>query len=181
MSVLVGWQLLYRDMAQKVRNKQTEMDLDDLRVSVHTLAASTGTGLIIATVAGLVYLLQRDEQTRRMVFGSQGMLYLIVGAIGLIGQGMGWWRQWKIQQFSVVGLTFCSVGAGLALFAVSMIRECVRVRAIDLTSVAQRHTEAAAVGGFGVFVIAAVVVVLMMTWCIRLVQNGLVESADHEH
>ena len=68
----------------------------------------------------------------------------------------------------------------MTLLGVSVIREAIRISAVDFASMYPRHAEAANVGGFGVFVVAAVAVTFLIAWCVRLVRTGMHDAGkDH--
>ncbi len=164
MTVIVGWQLRYR---------QTSLEQGLAVVGTRSLARMSVGGIAIALVAGTAYILQCDAPSRSLVFGGIALPYVLLTAVGAMAQLIGWSLQWRSGRLSGIGLTASTAGASLSLLSVSVIREVLRVRAIDLASLSQRHADAATVGGFGVFLVAAVIVTLLIAWCVRLVQTGM--------
>jgi len=174
MSAIVGWQLFYLQRRfERQQFSENAGPVADTRGSVPTLARLTGGGLVVALLAGIAYLAQCDAQSRSIVFGSLILPYILLAIVGTVVLGIGWTRQWRSRQFSFVGMMTVTTGVALNLIAAAVIREGLRLRAIDIGTLAQKHADAATVGGFGVFVVAAIIVSVLIAWCIRLVQTGL--------
>ena len=68
----------------------------------------------------------------------------------------------------------------MALSGVSVIREAIRISAVDFASLYPRHVEAANVGGFGVFVVATVAVTFVIALCVRLVKTGMRDAGSDQ-
>jgi hypothetical protein len=162
MSVIAGWQLLPRQSLASEPIFEAEVGM---------LARLSVGGLAVALLAGIVYIAQADSAVRTLLSGYSFLPYVIGTFAGLILQGIGWGLQWRSKRLHVVGLSSASVGCVISLLATSAIREGVRVQTVDLASIVQRHAAAAQVGGFAVFVIAAIVVGILIGWCIRMVQE----------
>lgn len=170
MSVIVGWQLFYRQGLLEKAPTKNETLLADVRLSVRTTAELTGGGMIVAFLAGIICFAQTDASSRSILFGRLISPYLLVTLVGIVLQGIGWRLQWRTGRFHFVGLVCASVGTAFGLLGVSVVREGLRLRSVDLVSLAQRHADAATVGGFWVFVVAAVLVSVLIAWCVRVVQ-----------
>lgn len=174
MSMFVGWQLLYRQNWNQRNATPDPVVIAETRSAVRTLANLTALGLVVAFIAAATYLMTRDEGTQRVLFGPMFVTYLWLSVISLIWQWAGWYSQWRSARFRAGGLFLVTVSTVVGLLSVSVVREGLRIRAIDLASLAQWHLAAASVAGFGVFVVCAVAVSLTIVWCVRLVQQGLV-------
>ena len=164
MSVIAGWQLFYT---------QKTTSVDEGSVAPRHLATMAMVGLMIALISGVFYVATGDEPARTLVSGYAFSPYAILTVIGISLQFIGWSRQWRSKSLSSAGLTNSACGAVLTLFSLSVVREGIRISAIDLAAVSPQHAEAARVGGFGVFVVAAIVVSLLVFWCIRIVRTGI--------
>ena len=173
MSVIVSWQLFHFQRFHEPISENEEHAENTYNL-VRTMAEITGAGIGVALLAGLGYITQCDEQSRGIVFGPLILPYVFVTVAGIIGQGIGWSLQWRASTFTTVGLAIASFGTVLSLLGVTMIREGLRLRAIDLKILSQRHAEAAMVGGFGVFLVSATIVLLVIAWCVRIVRRGIV-------
>lgn len=164
MSAMTGWQLFAR---------QTLVSHPLIETEARTLGGLAVGGMAVASLAVVISLVQSEPAARSLLTGGRFLPYLMVAAAGLVLQGIGWGILWSLTKFSAVGLSIVSVGCGLSLLGTSVMREGLRVHAIDLTSLAERHAQAATVGGFWVFVVAVAVVVCMIGWCVRMVQRGI--------
>jgi len=172
MSVIVGWQLISRKQAAVLADdsKSTNELTDE---SASHLPLLSWSGLAVALLSSLAYLVQLDGVTRGIVFGWSFLPYVLLLVAGAAMQGYGWYQQWTVKMLTIRGLVLASAGCALTLLSVAVLREAIRMRAIDLTEMATRHADATKVGGFGVFLVAAIVVSGVIGWCIRLVQSGL--------
>ena len=54
----------------------------------------------------------------------------------------------------------------------AVVREAIRLGAIDVASLFERHADAAQVGGFTVFLVFFVVNTVLISWCILLVKRN---------
>jgi hypothetical protein len=172
MAVIVGWQLRYQE------RRQTGNVLGN---STRPLAALSLGGLGVAVTAATVSVLQTDGPTRQMLFGNLALPYVLLTVLGVAVQATAWIIHWRSERLIDGWLAAASVGAAFSLLGVSVIREVARIRDVDFTSLFPRHAEAAAISGFSVFLISAVIVLLLMAWCVRLVRRGLVTATVHEH
>jgi len=167
LSVILGWQLLYRQSVS-----QADANAAGQTGDPRTLAGMAISGLSIAAVAGLVYILFVEASAKGLVFGKLGRFYLLGCASGIGLQCCCWIPAWRRDHLQVRGLSLATAGSLLALSSTAVLREGVRISAIDLSSLAPLHAEAAKVGGFGVFLVVSVLVGLLIAWCIHLVRTG---------
>lgn len=174
MAASVGWQIWRQEELIDQNPEREPESYGEFSSSVRTLVRLAGGGLSVASLAGVVTLMQCDVASRSLIFGTLGLPYLLLIILGLIAQGIGWAQQWRAQQFSKLGMWLASTGCLASLLGVSVIREGLRLGTVEIVSLAPRHAEASTVGGFGVFLVATVFVVAMIVWCIRTVQRGLV-------
>jgi hypothetical protein len=163
MSVIAGWQRIFRQYADEHQVVQTE---------TRSLALMSISGNLVALLAGAIYLWPSDAASRSLLFGNLTLPYLAATIAGLVAQGFSWAMQWQSHRLKARLLWISTVGAIVSLLGVSVLREGIRLRAIDVSSLTQRHNNAAEVGGITVFLIAAVIVSLLIGWCIRMVQTG---------
>ena len=169
LSVILGWQLLYRQsVSQADANAATQTG------APRTLAGMAMGGLGAATVAGLVYILFVEASAKGLVFGNLGRIYLLGCALGIGLQCCCWIPAWRRDRLQVRGLSIATAGSLLTLVSTAVVREGVRISAIDLSSLAPLHAVAAKVGGFGVFLVASVVVSMLIALCIHLVRTGMI-------
>lgn len=171
MSVIAGWQLKYRENRRKDRDEQS---------SNPTLSALSMGGLLIAVVASLISVFLTDGPTRQLLFGNLALPFVVLMVVGAVLQLVAWIVQWRLDQLNGWWLTIASLGAFFCLLSVSVIREVFRMKAINLESLTQSHAAAARIGGFPVFVIAAVIVSLLIVWCVKLVRDGTASPPSGE-
>ena len=165
MTVIVGWQLRYQELRQPGQV---------IFNSTRPLAALSLGGLGVAVTAATASVLQTDGPTRQLLFGNLALPYVLLTVLGVAVQMTAWIIHWRSERLIAGRLTAASVGAALSLLGVSVVREVPRIRDTDFSSLFHRHAEAAAIGGFSVFLISAVIVSLLMAWCVWLVRRGLV-------
>jgi hypothetical protein len=130
----------------------------------------------VAVTAATVSILQTDGPTRQMLFGNLALPYVLLTVLGVTVQVTAWIIHWRSERLIDGWLVAASVGAAFSLLGVSVVREVPRIRDVDFASLAHRHADAAAIGGFSVFLISAVIVSLLIAWCVRLVRRGLVQT-----
>ena len=167
LSAIAGWQLLYR---QKREDDQFDV------IETRTLALMSLTGLAVALVAGVAYLMDVDAASRRLVFGGFALPYFVLAIAGLILQITAWSLSHRAGRLDGRWLTTASLGAVFSLLGVSVIREALRIGVVDFASLVPRHAQAATVGGFAVFVISAVLASLLIAWSVWLVRRGVAQS-----
>ena len=174
MAATVGWQLWRQEELIDQNTEREPETYGEFTSSVRTLVRLAMGGLTVSLVAGAIVFAQCDDKTRGLIFGALGLPYLILTVIGVIAQGLGWFQQWRAQEFNGPGMWTVTVGCLLSLLGVSVMREGIRLGAIEIARLAPRHAEAFTEGGFGVFLTATVVVVAAIVWCVRTVQRGMI-------
>ena len=167
MAVIVGWQLRYQE------RRQTGTVVCN---STRPLAALSLGGLGVAVTAATVFIFQTDGPTRQMLFGNLALPYVLLTVFGVGVQMSTWIVHWRSERLIDGWLTAASLGAAFSLLGVAVVREVLRIRVVDFASLFPQHAEAAAIGGFSVFLISAVIVALLMAWCVRLVRHGIVQA-----
>lgn len=173
LSVILGWQLLYQQTARK-----EDSDLAGSTGQARILAGMSLWGLAVAVIAGLIYIVFLETSARSLVFGSLGRVYLLACAAGIALQIVCWIPAWRTNRLETKGLALATAGSLLTLVSAAVLREGVRISAIDVASLAHAHAEAAKVGGFGVFLIASLVVGLLIAWCVHLVRTGFQPDSE---
>lgn len=171
MAVIVGWQLRYQELQQPGKI---------ISNSTRPLAALSLGGLGVAVTAAIVSVLQTDGPTRQMLFGNLALPYVLLTVLGVTIQMTAWIIHWRSERLIDWWLAAASVGAALSLLGISVVREVPRIRDADFAGLAHQHADAAAIGGFSVFVISAVIVSALIAWCVRLVRRGLIQAESNE-
>ncbi len=171
MSAIVGWQLQYH---------QSPKPDGSSVAGPRSLAGMSICGLVTSLIAGTAYIAQSGAASRSLVFGTFSLPFVLLAISGAILQMIGWSLQWRSNRLEVFGLSIATTGALMALSGVSVIREAIRISAVDFASLYPRHVEAANVGGFGVFVVATVAVTFVIALCVRLVKTGMRDAGSDQ-
>lgn len=162
MAVIVGWQLVYRSKVTK-----------EPAIRPNELAMMVIGGLLVAAIASVLYFSQCDERVLAVLLGPAFRLWMVVLIVSVIAEAMGWVMQVRSGRLGGAGLILASVSTLLSLSAIAVVREGIRVSSIDLNRLAERHLAATTMGGFSVFVIAALIVGGLIVLCIRIVATGM--------
>lgn len=170
MATLIGWQVL--SGTQGALNREAEES------GVRKLAGLALAGLLISFVAGNAYFwLQRTsgidvQPTANLSGEALARPYSLLAVVGGVLQLLCW-RYWlRRGQFSKLSLVMASLGLAATLIGVTVVRESIRLRAIDITTLYAQHARAAQVGGWRVFVAFLVINAFLIAWCIRLVRSN---------
>lgn len=135
---------------------------------IHWLAIN---GLIAAAFLAIAYSCLLPDAARKSVWGSAGQVWMGVTAVGLGLQLAGWA---SLGGQAVAGrrvLTLISAGLVLTLAGTGCLREIVRVSQAEIVSVSSNCAEAAKIGGFGLFLAAAILNVVLVVVCLMITQR----------
>jgi len=171
MCVLAAWQLAYRKPA-------SEAEEDALALEPKRLAYIAATGLLLAVVFSLLYLMAMGVQARGAVLGPAGQIWIGVLGIGIVAQAAVWWVQRKEEDFRAIYLAIITVGSAMTLLATASLREVIRLSQVDLALLASHTSKASKVSGFVVFLIFAVINLGLIGLCIWLAKRGYVAAQD---
>ncbi|MCA9115653.1 MAG: hypothetical protein KDA79_11250 [Planctomycetaceae bacterium] len=162
MCVLAGWQLFKwpppADQESSVR-------------PADRLALLSCGGIVLAAGSAFWYFQQLPAPVQQHLTGSAGAgwLGLLIAGAGL--QLAGWLLQWRQHRLHATGLSLVTAGSFGSLLGIALLREIVRYSQIDLTLSREVLEVAARTGGFGVFLIFAVLNGLLIFYCVRLVTS----------
>jgi len=164
LATILGWQLHF-----------TQQDRSDDATSgdVRRLALMSIGGLSVAAIAALAYVFVLDETERGRVLGAFAVPYLVVAIGGVMGQIRLWVMLYRHSQLSAGWLSMVSLCCALTLVATSVLRESIRLSAIDVSQLYARHADAAEIEGLWLFLAFAVINAGLIAQCIRLVRRGL--------
>jgi hypothetical protein len=163
LATIVAWQL---------RRTQQDPDRDSTRGGRQLALMSVG-GLLLATIAGLCYLLVLDQAARNNVLGVFAGPYLVIASVGVIGQVGLWLWLFRRDQVTAPWLTVVSLACVLTLVGTSVLRESIRLSNVEVTQLYERHADAAAIGGLTLFVVFVVINSGLIATCIWLVRRSL--------
>jgi hypothetical protein len=132
-------------------------------------------GLALSAVCGGLYYLAMDDAARRHVTGALAGLYLGAAVLGLLLQAIAWMAQWlrlRLRpRLSAAWLGVASVGVLTTVIGATVVREAIRLSAIDIHALYERHARAATVGGMPIFLLFFAVNAALIAWCIALAQS----------
>ncbi len=160
MSVVAGWQLCLR------QPRADEKAAEAVETRRLVLLSICGAGL--AVVGGLGYVWQ-STTLAQVLRAPLTLAYSIAALLGVGLQGSAWLWQLRTVRLARRPLAIASLGAVLALIAVSVLREALRLTALDLEALYPQHAEAARIGGLTIFFLFAVVNLALIGVCVWLV------------
>ena len=163
MAVIAGWQLAAQSGSPSSQ---------PIAVEIRRLARFSLGGLALASAAATAYLLQSDQAVSLSTLRVFALPYVVAAVIGVLVQAAAWAMQWRLGMNRRL-LAMASFGYILALVGASVLRETVRLASVDIAELYQRNADAAAVGGFSVFLVFVVLNVAVITGCIWIVQKGI--------
>ena len=166
MAVIAAWQ---------IRGQLSNSEKEEVYPENATLAWCGLAGVVVAVISAFAYVASSDQLG--FVFGTLALPYACLAALGAIIQVAGW-ILWLRGRSSLTMLLTVSAGWLLSLLGVSAVRETLRLRVIDIEALAERHQQAAEVGGFGVFLVFAVINTLLIGTCVWLVRRRLNSTSD---
>jgi len=140
------------------------------------LAEAALLGLIASIGSSGWYFAAMEPSERAVLTGALAAPYLWMAIAGLVVQIIAWGVQWRRPSFGSSGLVLASAGWLATVLGVSVLREAVRLNALDPAKLESIHARAALSGGFVVFLIFAAVNLVLITWCVLLVRRGVREA-----
>jgi hypothetical protein len=159
LALFAAWQLR--------RNQETSS------ADVGRMVAMGAGGAIVSTCAAGLYWMLIQEEARALVSGAVGWPYLALAFGGVLIQLMGWLFVRRTGVLSNGALSICSVGLFCSLIGASVVREVLRLQAIEISSLYVRHAEASEIGGLSLFLIFAVINTAAIGYCVWLVRKEL--------
>jgi hypothetical protein len=153
MAAIAGWQVRGADMPQGERR----------RVALVGIAALAAGG-----VAAAWYAAVSSVDAAAAITSSLALPYSVVTGLGAVLMLAGWLRQLRAGEGELAGLVLTSAGAVFALFGSGVMRESIRLHAIDLTPLYPQHAGAASAGGGWLFALFLVVNGALIAFAIRI-------------
>jgi hypothetical protein len=161
MATLVSWQLY--------RQGQGQGQGDPKRTARLALG-----GLLAAGICAAWYLIPMAA----VVFGDAARVYAILALIGAATQALAWVKQYPMARFSGKWLTIASIGCAMMLLGATVVREAIRMDAIDIAALAPHHADAANRGGLFVFLTFFVINAVLVIWSMYLTRRTNDEPDD---
>ena len=163
MMTIVCWQL------RSAQRRGLKVSSSEVRVAcVWALA-----GLGLAAVFGTMQYLRLDPSMRGASGDRASVPYVVVALVGVVLQGIGWFRQWRGARLSRGCLLLASAGAMLSVLGICMVREADRFARIDVAALYEHHAAAAENGGRLLFLLFFAINAAIIAWCILAVRRDL--------
>jgi hypothetical protein len=99
--------------------------------------------------------------------------YAIIAVLGATMQGYGWWRMARRRELSAGRLGFVSSGVLLTVLGMSVVREGIRIHALDVAALYEYHAAATRIGGLPVFLFFFVINGLLIAWVLLSARRAL--------
>ena len=135
--------------------------------AVRRLALTATSGGLGVVACGGAYAATLPDETVRALTGPLGGPYLIAAVLGLAVQLAAWAWVAARDRFPLPVLLTATAGCLVSLVSATVLREVVRVAAVDIEALATLHEEAASIGGLPVFLLFAALNAVAIAWCIR--------------
>ncbi len=141
-----------------------------LIVGTRRTAAMAFGGLIAASGCALWYGSTLSVAQRGAVLGAGGP-WLALAIIGVCVQLYLWWGQYRSAELCPRHLTALTIATVLTVIGVAVVREAIRLEAVDLAVLAEQHRQSTQVGGLATFALFLVLNTAVIVYCIRLVNH----------
>lgn len=137
------------------------------------LAVMALAGLGGAATCAALYAATLPEATRAAVTGACGGGWLVVAIAGGVVQASVWLVAAVRDRLGMAAATMATLGWAAWLAGVLVVREVVRLAAVDVEQLADLHAQAATVGGLPVFLASAVITFTAIGWWIAKVRQEI--------
>ncbi len=168
LALVLGWQTRW------IRG-ESQIDGDE---TVRLLTGLGLAGLALTTISGVWYATTLPGDVRGKLLGGLAGPYLGLAAAGLVIQAAAWWLVWRRQSLSRGLLWFLTAGWLCGLVGGTVVRECRRLVALDLSPLEKLHAEAAQVGGLVAFLVFFAINAGLITYSVILVRRLPSDSGD---
>ncbi len=135
-------------------------------------------GIALAAPAAGLNVLLLDAPTRNAVLARPIIPYLIAAVAGILFQLAAWRLILRKPMFFRSHLILAGFGLLLTLLGVTVCREAIRLRAIDITTLYDQHRAAAQVAGLPVFLLCFALNAVLVAYAIRLAKPPSATTAD---
>lgn len=163
MALLVAWQLRYKTNHDGDAPPPSEYQ----RLSLFAL-----TGIVLSLACGGLYYSALDTNADHTVTGRFALPYLIVAGVGLLAQSLAWTLILLRQRLTTGRLALATTGMLLTVIGMTVVREAIRLSAVDIEALYERHKAATQVGGLFVFLAFFAINATLIAWCFLLVKRN---------
>lgn len=164
LAVITGWQ-----MASRIHTDSPENST--CNVQAKQLATVSLFGLITAGISAGIYYGSLESRIQSALLESSVLPWLIIAIVGVIVQALGWLFQFRNACFCRKQLGMITAGLIAALSGAAILRETIRLQFIDIHVLLPLHEKSAQVGGFSVFLLFALMNIILIAYCLRLVRT----------
>jgi uncharacterized membrane protein len=100
------------------------------------------------------------------------MPYLALATVGLAIEFRMWLIIRRSAALTTKPLAITSAGLGLCILGIAVVRESIRIHALDMEALSASHARAASVGGFWAFAAFLVLNAVLIWWSLQLVRKA---------
>jgi hypothetical protein len=97
--------------------------------------------------------------------------YFYLAVVGALVQSAAWFYVLQRGRHTSMSLGTASIGLLATILGATVLREAIRLQAIDISKLYEQHADAAQIGGWWVFVLFVVVNATLIAWSIRIVRR----------
>lgn len=174
MATILGWQVMGTGI-KGTGNRERGTGIKP-SPAVRRLAKLALTGIVVSFVAGNAYWwfqgranFENSVAVRFQEPLTRPFSYLAIA--GALVQLVVWRYVLQRGRLTARMLGIASVGLFATLLGVTVLREAIRLHAMDITRLYEQHAQAAQIGGWWVFVFFVAVNAGLIAWSIRLVNR----------
>ncbi len=145
---------------------------------VRRLAVTALCGWAGTLLASWAYWPSIPDAARAAITGPLGGPWLAVVAVGLVIQIASWGGAFFSDRLARGQLIVMTAAWVATLLGVAVVRETIRLAAVDLAIGGQLHQQALGIGGLPVFLVFAVLNAVAIGWCIRTVRGQVTTGSE---
>jgi hypothetical protein len=164
LAAIASWQLWYTSKSEPPHNPARS-----------TAQLALG-GLLASALAATVYWIELPSSVHAVLTGPLAGPYLTLAMAGVVLQTLAWLGQWRRGAFCPKELAVASGGVLLTITGMTVVREAIRLSAVDIAALYPQHAAASTRGGLAVFLTFFFLNAGLMALCFRIVRGGLRES-----
>lgn len=135
---------------------------------VRHLARISLVGIAGAAVAALVYVLVGHPEAAQVAMTPLTLPYTAITVLAALAQVVAWAQIYRRRRLTLGSLTFATVALAASLLGSGVVREAVRLEAIDLAALYPSHARAFEAGGLGMFLFFLVSNAAIIVYAVRL-------------
>ncbi len=158
LSVLLGWQLHRRERAGASVDGSTFRRVAQLGIA----------GLVVAGACAAGYAMLVGPEARAHATGPMALPWFVAAVVGVVVEGVGFVGLSRANTGRGKWLGIASAGLFVVILGTTVVREVLRITAIDFVALYPEHARAAQISGRWLFLGFFVVNAVLATWAIRM-------------